>query len=147
MIEAFDEFVFLDNDLIILKPVFLRHLYERSRQHDFLASYGHDFSIPQAYHRNFNSGLFFIRKQPGLNYTMMRAQMYDLKAVKDQPIVSWFIQSFYNNWDSLSYKWHCRFLRREKQDIPVEHCYTVHDQTEVDGILQQLNMSRLTIDN
>lgn len=146
MVNIFDEFVFLDNDLIILQPSFFPHLFYRSRQHDFLASYGHDFSIPQTYYRNFNSGLFFIRRNPSLNYTLMRTQMYDLKSDKDQSIISWFVQTFYTNWDSLSYKWHCRFLHREKQDIPPGHCYTLHDKSETDEILHEINMTRLTID-
>lgn len=71
--------------------------------------------------------------------------MYDLKSEKDQSIISWFVQSFYNNWDTLSYKWHCRFLHRENQDIPPGHCYALHDKSEADEILRELNMTRLTI--
>lgn len=145
MVASFEEFAYLDNDLIILQPVFLENLYHRSRQHDFLASYGHDMTKKSTYRGNFNSGLFFMRRIPALNYTEMRSKMYEWRSIKDQSIVSWFVHKYYKNWDSLSYKWHCRFLIREKQEIPFEDCYTLHDKMEVEDILKKMNRTRLVI--
>lgn len=142
----FQEIVLLDNDLLILRPDFLEHLSIRSRAHDFLATYGHGtMNSSYSYYRNFNSGLLFMRWKPNLDYTNMKKLMYNSNSTTDQAIISRFVQNNYNNWDVLSWKWHCRSLERMHQDIPLSQCYTVHDRQEVDSILTNLNRTRLTI--
>lgn len=145
MARTFQEFVLMDNDLIIMRDELFTHLYARSRTHDFLASYGHDMSVRPTYNRDFNSGLFFMRRLPGLDYGIMARAMYGKKARKDQSIVSWFVQKHYRNWDTLSYKWHCRSVIKGMQGIPPQHCYTIHDRAEVQQMLNQLNASRLKL--
>lgn len=145
MVAQFEEYVFLDTDLLIMKDEFFKKLYARSRVHDFLASYGHDMSAPALYTRDFNSGLFFIRRLANRNYALMAKEMYRTRATRDQTIVSWFIRSFYDDWDSLSYKWHCRALLKGRQTIPTEHCYTIHDRDEIEGLLANISFTRLTI--
>lgn len=144
MLGKYRELVLLDNDLLILKDYFLDRLQARSKAHDFLATYGHS-GIMNAtiYRRNFNSGLVFIRWLPGLNYTDMKDVMYRCKSRNDQGIISEFVQEYYDNWDTLSWKWHCRGLKALKQDLPVRECYTIHDRNEVEEVLQKLGMQRL----
>lgn len=144
-IREFHEFVFLDNDLIILKKYFLDRLQARSQAHDFLATYGHAGIDSSRYLRNFNSGLFFIRHLPNLDYDKMKRMMYDQSTEKDQGIVSNFVQKNYENWDVLSWKWHCRMLSLMNQDIPHSACYTLHDRREYVDILKNLNMTLLKI--
>ena len=97
------------------------------------------------YHAHFNSGLMFIRRLEGIDYEGMKKMLYELAPDRDQGIVSLFVQREYQNWDVLSWKWHCRFLGKLKQDVPPEHCYTIHDRSEVLGLLKQLNRTRLTV--
>ncbi|PXF47237.1 hypothetical protein BWQ96_03012 [Gracilariopsis chorda] len=144
-VTRYEEFLFLDNDLIIMKPEFLDHMWARSRAHDFLASYAHLTVNSSRYLRNFNSGLMFIRRLPDVNYTKMRTSLYFHKKEQDQGVVSTFFQQNYKNWDSLSWKWHCRNLKRGYQDVPLEACYTFHDRVEVDDFLIRMNTTRLTI--
>lgn len=145
ILEEYRELVLLDNDLLVLKPYFLDRLQARSKAHDFLATYGHT-GIMNAtdYLRNFNSGLVFIRRLPGLNYTVMKDIMYRSRSRNDQGIISGFVQDHYGNWDTLSWKWHCRGLKALKQNIPAHDCYTVHDRREMEDILHELGMQRLT---
>lgn len=145
-VEEFREMVFLDDDLVILKDYFLDRLAVRAQAHDFLATYGHTESTDGVkYVRNFNSGLVFIRWIPGLDYGRMERRMYEVQAMNDQGIISWFVQSYYTNWDVLSWKWHCRLLHKLKQDMPPEVCYTLHDRLEMELVLGELNFTRLTL--
>lgn len=144
-IAHFKQFVFLDNDLVILRREFLDHLQARSRVHDFLATYGHLQVKSTEYRRNFNSGLLFIRRKDHLNYSLMKKMMYDMTSMSDQGVISAFVQQNYNNWDTLSYKWHCRLLSRSGQDIPPSHCYTIHDRRDVEIVLDGLNITRMKI--
>lgn len=124
-IEEFQEFVFLDSDLLILKDFFLDHLSKRAMAHDFLASYAHKFVDSFSYTKQFNSGLVFIRRLPGLDYHKLEDLLYERKTQREQGIISNFVQSNYRNWDVLSWKWHCRMLQRLSQDIPLADCYTI----------------------
>lgn len=145
-VEYHREFVFLDNDLLILKPDFLDRLAYRSQAHDFLATYGHaGVHDDYLYGRDFNSGLMFVRWKQGVDYGQMMRDMYEAGSKKDQSIISSFVQRTYDNWDTLSWKWHCRGLKKWDQDIPVEHCYTVHDRQEVEEVLQQLGKTRMKL--
>lgn len=144
-VARYEEFLFLDNDLIIMKSEFLDHMWARSRAHDFLASYAHLSVNSSRYLRNFNSGLMFIRRLPNVNYTNLRASLYFHRKEQDQGVVSNFFQENYRNWDSLSWKWHCRNLNHGYQDVPPEACYTLHDRNEVNDYLKKMNTTRLTI--
>lgn len=136
----------LDSDLVILKDSFLEHLAPRTAMHDFLATYGHRTQLKDySYSRSFNSGLVFIRWLPDLDYDIMKKNLYQGKAGQDQYIISMFVQKYYKNWDTLSWKWHCRGLKALRQTIPPKVCYTLHDRAERDGILASLNMTRSTI--
>eukprot|EP00737_Agarophyton_chilense_P002733 gb/GEZJ01003138.1/.p1 GENE.gb/GEZJ01003138.1/~~gb/GEZJ01003138.1/.p1 ORF type:complete len:281 (-),score=16.32 gb/GEZJ01003138.1/:701-1543(-) len=144
-VNTYGSFLFLDNDLLIMKREFLDHMLQRSRAHDFLASYAHQTVNSSKYLRNFNSGLMFIRRLPNVDYNLLRASLYFHKLEQDQGVVSDFFQKIYVNWDSLSWKWHCRSLKRTNQDVPVEECYTIHDRSEVVDLLKELNRTRLSI--
>lgn len=138
--------VFLDDDVVIMKEYFLDRLAFRTRAHDFLATYGHADGMRNAsYWQSFNSGLVFVRRIEGLDYGMLEKRLYETKGERDQNVVSWFVHEYYDNWDTLSWKWHCRLLQKLGQDIPVDRCYTLHGHGEVDEVLGQLNRTRLRI--
>lgn len=146
MVQELGELVYLDSDLIIMKPSFLDHLYWRSRANDFLASYfhkgyGHSFK----YHRQMNSGLFFLRRIDNANYSDLLPMMYRMKESNDQHILTQFVFRSYSNWDSLSWKWHCRSMIKTKQDIPVGDCLTLHDRWEEERLRAQIGHTLLTI--
>lgn len=142
-LKRLNELLFLDSDLIILKSTFLSHLYPRTRVHDALAAHGHLNLNASRYYSGFNSGLLFLRRLPGMDYNDMARLMYNDRKNGDQGIISRFVFQHYKNWDSLSLKWHCRFLNRVGYDIPLSECYTVHDRREGWAILKQLNYSLL----
>lgn len=135
------EFLFLDSDLIILKESFLDRLSVRTVAHDALAAYAPVDPNPKKIHATINSGLLFLRRLPGVNYESMWTRMYHLKINDDQLHLSDLIFNNYDNWDSLSVRWHCRFLQREGYDIHPRDCYTIHDRGATDDILKQLNMT------
>lgn len=146
MLAKFKEIVLLDADLLILKKEFLDHLQIHSAAHDFLATYGHaGINEPRKYYRNFNSGLVFMRWLGELDYNIMKQDLYRSKKAQDQGILSGFVQTYYKNWDVLSWKWHCRALKRRDIDIPPSECYTLHDRTEGDEVLEGLNRTRLKV--
>lgn len=139
-LRKYKEFVLLDSDLMVLKKNFLDRLQPRTKMHDFLATYGHAGITATNYKRNFNSGLIFIRYLPELDYDWMKRKMYEVKAGFDQGILSGFVHTFYENWDTLSWKWHCRGLLRFNQDLPLKDCYTFHDRAEVKQVMSQFNL-------
>ena len=143
LFDYFDEFVLLDSDLLILKDEFLDRLSARTRVHDFLATYGHMMMItlPQSYKSSFNSGLLFMRRLSGLDYNEIATIYEDSTATGDQNIISRFVQKRYDNWDTLSWKWHCRGLLKYKQNIPVSHCYTIHDRSDAKRVFRELNLT------
>lgn len=143
-LDRLGELLFLDSDLIVLKDEFLTRLYPRTRVHDALGTYGHMSWNVSRYYGHFNTGLFFLRRLPGLDYTEMLRRMYREKKNGDQGTISLFVHQHYRNWDTLSLKWHCRFLRMEGYDIPPSECYTLHDRREGPGILRELNFTLLT---
>lgn len=145
VVKEFGEMVFLDSDLLIIKNSFLDRLQARSQAHDFLATYGHRGMESHGYYNSFNSGLLFIRKLAGVNYDDLMKRLYEAGGLRDQAIISTFIQKWYKNWDTLSWKWHCRALKEMKQDIPFSECYTVHDRQEAEIVFNALNVSKLTI--
>lgn len=126
MVETFDTFVFLDSDLIILDERFGDMLAARAQHVDFLAAYGFMPYANWRYLSMFNSGLMFMRRLPGVNYTSMMDMMFELKTNNDQNVISTFVLRTYQNWDTLSLKWHCRYLFRLEHDIPLGHCLTFH---------------------
>lgn len=146
VLKKFKEVVLLDADLLILKKEFLDHLQDRSRAHDFLATYGHaGINEPRKYYRNFNSGLVFMRWLAELDYNILKQDLYKAGKWQDQGILSLFVQKYYRNWDILSWKWHCRALKRRDIDTPPSECYTLHDRTEGDEVLEKLNKTRLKV--
>ena len=139
------EMVFIDSDLLILHPQFLIFLQARAAVHDFLATYGHWTMASWNYYRDINSGLVFIRRLPHLNYSEMVDRLYKRHAWKDQVILGKFVQEKYKNWDTLSWRWHCRALKTMKQDIPYTECYTIHDRLDYRNALKAWNKTLLTI--
>lgn len=149
-VTKYQELLLLDSDLIIMKPQFLDRLKIRSEAHDFLATYGHMSVSKQNYsndyRRNFNSGLMFMRRLPHVNYNGLLTLLYARNNTeRDQGIVSSFIHKNYENWDTLSWKWHCRSLKLYNQNIPPAQCYTIHDRGEVRALLKKLGTKRRTI--
>lgn len=140
-----ESFLFLDNDLLIMKSQFLDHMQHRSQAHDFLASYAHLNVSTATFYRTMSSGLMYIRRLLNVNYNLIRTLLYKSRQEQDQGVVTRFFQTTYSNWDSLSWKWHCRALKRSNQDVPTESCYTIHDRHEADDLLRVLNRTRLTI--
>lgn len=151
MIATYDSFVFLDHDLIILKDTFAAHLARRALDFDFLASRTHFkrdryFGNAQNYYQVFNSGLFFIRRLPYLEVDEPKWLMYNetsADANTDQVYLSRWVLNRYKKWDELSFKWHCRDLK--DQNIPFEHCYTLHDSGNPELVLNEHNFSLLQI--
>lgn len=151
MIATYPSFVFLDHDLIILKHSFASHLARRSTDFDFLASRTHFkrdryFGNAQNYYQVFNSGLFFIRRLPHLDIDEPKWLMYNetkADANTDQVYFSQWVLKRYQNWDELSFKWHCRDFK--DQNIPFEHCYTLHDSGRPELVLSEHNFSLLQI--
>lgn len=131
------EFVFLDSDLVILHKDFLDRLQTRSQDFDFLASYGFMNSCNNRYYQPFNSGLFFLRQLEGLNYSEMMGLMQREEFDNDQNAISKFVTEKYRDWDTLSLKWHCRFLGQKARrgravaDISLRDCYTLHGRGEM----------------
>lgn len=146
MVQELGEMVYIDTDLIIMKPFFLDRLYWLSRAHDFLGTTSHkNYGTSKTYHRAFNSGLFFIRYVDLANYAELLPEMYRGKQWNDQVVLSQLVFRSYRNWDSLSWKWHCRFLLKMKQDIPVGDCYTLHDRREEKMLRAKIKHKLLTI--
>lgn len=121
-----DEMVFIDSDLVILKDEFLPALASRTAHFDFLASYGHGNPSNWRYTAPFNSGLMFMRRLEGLNYTILMDLMSEMGTNNDQNVISFFVQQFYRRWDSLSLKWHCRYLYKREHNIDFNDCFTFH---------------------
>lgn len=138
------ELVFLDSDLMIIKPAMMDRLYFRSRAHDFLASHAQKL-LGSSYFCEMNSGLFFMRWLPNLNYSEMGDIIREKKAIGDQIVLTTFVHRRYENWDTLSVRWHCRYLKRWGFDVPQEACYTIHDRHERREMLKSMNISKLKV--
>lgn len=119
-------FVLLDSDLVILKDTFMPNFLSRTESLDFLASYGFVSMSSWTYRTQFNSGLLFIRRLDGLNYSEMLDIKKSINAIGDQIVISAFVHKYYSDFDILSLRWHCRFLERRENSIPIEHCFTFH---------------------
>jgi len=147
-LEMYGEFIFLDADLLVIQPKELFYgMASRALSTDFLATYAHKpaFNHPHKYFTPFNSGMMFIRHIPTANYTDLVPRMYRLNRNSHQTILSLFIFEFYGNrWDSLSWKWHCRFLMSLGHDIDPSHCLTIHDRDEYKYLLKQINVTLST---
>lgn len=126
----FKEMVFLDSDLIVLREDFVDRLLARSAHFDFLAAYGFGHPCNMRFHTPFNSGLMFIRMIPNVNYSKMVDIMWELNDNNDQNIISKAVRRQYSNWDTLSLRWHCRYLYKEGYDIPPSECYTFHGRSK-----------------
>lgn len=120
------EFVFIDSDLIILREEFMAALVARTRHFDFLATYGFGRYDKWHYNAPFNSGLMFIRRLDGIDYSKMIDMMQEMGNNNDQNVISVFVRKYYTRWDSLSLKWHCRYLHRPEHSIKFEDCFTFH---------------------
>lgn len=152
MLREFSSFVFLDHDLLILDDVFMSMLSDRTKHYDFLASRTHlnrdRFFGNNAlnYEQVFNSGLFFIRRLPGVNVEEPIWLMYNetkTDANTDQVYLSRWVFQRYQNWDELSFRWHCRDFR--DQNIPFQHCYTLHDSGQPKQLLDEMNFKLLDV--
>lgn len=142
MMLRYPEVVYLDHDLLIVKPSFFEAFYPRTRHHDFLAARDQGRGELLNYRKDFNSGLVFIRRLPDVDPMLLRDYLYTKNTRNyDQPTLSTFVQLHYKNWDELSIKWHCRAMLHHHSDIPVEHCYTLHPPWDV--LLDRLNFTRL----
>lgn len=146
MVPYLREMVYLDSDLIVMRRDFLDRLYWRSRAHDFLASYDQTgYGKEVKYFNFFNSGLFFMRDLPGVNWTDIIPRMYRYRVSSDQSILTGFVFDYYKHWDTLSWRWHCRNVIKMKQDTPVSECYTIHDRNEQARLRARVNHTLLTI--
>ena len=135
------EFVYLDSDLVVMKPRFFRMLAPRTGAHDFVAPLAEGAYLQRARHRNFfNSGLMFIRALPAANHSDLVPRMYRLATGSDQSIITYHVRDYYDNYDNLSLQWHCRRILRYNIDIHPKYCITVHDRNEIWTILKMLNM-------
>lgn len=144
--KTFREFVFLDSDLIILKPFMMDRLYARSRVHDFLATYRQGIAKDkQAFYTSINSGFYFMRVLENLNYSQMVTYFMRNKINSDQEVLSEFVFEYYDNWDVMSLQWHCRLLVQKGLDIPFEKCYTMHTRMERNLMLTKLNYTLLPV--
>lgn len=140
------EFVFLDSDLIILKPTMMDRLYIRSRAHDFLATYRQGIQQEkQKYFTVMNSGFYFLRAMPNVNYSEMISFYMKNRYNSDQDVLSELVFKYYDNWDVLSLQWHCRLLVKMGLDIPFDRCYTMHTRVERNVMLRALNFTLLTV--
>lgn len=126
LVQSMSSFVFIDSDLIILKQDFMPALQARTTHFDFLAAYGFGPYRNWRYSSQFNSGLMFIRRLSSINYTDMIQLMHTMGTNNDQNVISAFIQSHYARWDTLSLRWHCRYLFRSEHNINFSTCLTFH---------------------
>lgn len=126
---TFDEFVFIDADLIIVKPeLFIPALLARTKHFDFLSPYAYQELSNWRYTNQFNSGLFFIRRNKSVDYNGLIDEWKRLGSSNDQIVLSSFVRKNVRNWDTLSLKWHCRHLNRREHNIPISDCYTHHSK-------------------
>lgn len=133
--ETMSTYVFIDSDLIILRDTFMPALQARTTHFDFLAAYGFGPYRNWHYTSQFNSGLMFLRRLDHINYTKMIDIMYDMGTNNDQNVISSFVQKYYRNWDTLSLRWHCRYLYRKEHNIDFSNCMTFHGRN---GALQHV---------
>ncbi len=146
MVPRLREMVFLDSDLVVMKRYFLDQLQSRSKAHDFLANYDQSgYRHPPKHYTFFNSGMFFMRFLPTANYSDMLPRMYKYRTGFDQSILTGWVFDNIKNWDTFSWKWHCRAVLRTKQDTPLNACYTIHDRYEESRLLKKLNFTLLTV--
>lgn len=139
------EIVFMDADLILLRDDVLDKLAVRTTAHDFLAAYSQgNRNLSNFYHR-INSGFFFMRWLPGIDYGEIKQIMYEIGTKSDQRCLSLFVKERYRNWDTLSYRWHCRFLQSSGYNIPWKECYTHHDDAERGVFLKAINFTLETV--
>lgn len=124
--QTYDQYVFLDSDLVIMNDAFMPALLVRTEHFDFIAAYGFPRKGSWTYRWFFNSGLFFIRRIDGLNYTEMIDIRDKLNKNGDQIAISEFVHAYYERWDVLSLRWHCRFLYRSEYSIDPKDCLTYH---------------------
>lgn len=122
------EFIFIDADFLILRPVFMPALQARTLHFDFLASYGFHPPANMHFTSSFNSGLFFMRRLPALDYGQMIPMLSRLGSNNDQNIISAFVRKHYARWDTLSLRFHCRFLDRPENNIGVHACLAFHSK-------------------
>lgn len=142
MVTQLGEFALLDADLTILDPTFMDRLYRRSRDFDFLASYGFGDICDRVYYSTFNSGLFFMRRMAGVNYSELVSVAWELRSNNDQNALSKFVYRRYEYWDSLSLRWHCRFLHKRGFEIEPRECFTIHGRGKaVKDVLEKVNVS------
>lgn len=147
MVTRLTEFAFLDADLAILNSAFMDRLYRRSRDFDFLASYGFGDLCDRAYYSTFNSGLFFIRRVAAVDYGELISMAWELGTNNDQNALSKFVFRRYQHWDTLGLRWHCRFLYKKGYDIDPRECYTIHGRGKaVQDAMKQVNVSLLKVD-
>lgn len=139
------ELVFLDADLILLRDDVLDKLAVRTSVHDFLASYAQGNRNVTNFYERINSGFFFMRWLPGIDYSEINKIMYTSKTKSDQRCLSAFVKRRYRNWDTLSYRWHCRFLQAGGYSIPWKECYTHHDDAERNMFLKAINFTLETV--
>lgn len=140
-LDLYREIVFIDSDLIVVKPEMFDAMYARTKHFDFLAAYG--FVKPSFnLYSNFNSGFMFMRKLPHLDYTHMETMMRERGYVNDQAVVSSFVQENYQHWDSLAMQWHCRFIYQKNMNIRPSDCYTFHGRgPELVRFLHDINLT------
>lgn len=144
LITTTKEFVFIDSDLIILRDDFMPALQARTLYFDFLASYGFGNYSKWRFKGSFNSGLMFVRRLEHIDYRRLITMMSEMGTNNDQNVISNFVHKFYKRWDTLSLRWHCRYLFRSEHNINFDDCFTFHGRRHaLRSILKGRNFSLL----
>lgn len=142
---ALRELIYLDADVIVMTPRFFTMLAARATVHDFLASYVHESyaELPQ-YYGVFSPGVLFVRHKRGASYLALLPRLHKYEERAHRAVLSGWVFDTYANWDSLSWKWHCRGLLRFRQNTPPAACLSIHDREEAPALLKLLNYTLLT---
>lgn len=140
LLSNFGEFIYLDSDLVVMKPQFFYMFAPLTFSYDFVAPLAEaEYLGRLKHHTFFNSGLMFIRAVPGVNHSDLVPRMYRLGTGSDQSIITYHVRDFYNYYDNLSLQWHCRRILKYEIDIDPKYCVTIHDRSEIWHILSLLN--------
>lgn len=143
-VPAHGELIYLDSDVVVMTPTFFSRLAVRSKAANFLATYGHDEYRAPRHYGYFNSGVLFIRAVENANFSELMPRMYKHATGYDQSILTNWVYDYYGTeWDTLSWKWHCRNLGLLRIDTPPDECITIHDRKEAPDILARLKYSLL----
>ena len=146
MFRRYDQFIFIDSDNAVVRSEIFDMLHRRAKDFDFLATYGFGKPSSWMYESDFNSGLMFVRTLPEVDYDELPKLMWKLNTNNDQHVISKFVRMYYRRWDSLSLRWHCRYLFMKHNNIHPSNCLTFHAREPyLSELFQAANRSLLTM--